>query len=122
MCRGHTLSLHDVLYAPNIRRNLVSLLALLGLGFSLNFHDLVMELYLGTTFYGFGFILDGFMILDVDIHELSNDSCYSLMATTRNTCDGMILWKARLGYIGQKRMNGLAKSSRSIHQNKYDNL
>ena len=31
------------------------------------------------------------MILDVDKYELSNDSCYSLMATTRNTCDDMIL-------------------------------
>ena len=40
---------HDVLYAPNIRRNLVFVLVLLGLGFNLNFHDSVMELYLGTT-------------------------------------------------------------------------
>ena len=67
------------------------MLTLLGLGFDLKFHDSVLDLYLETTFYGYGFILDGFMVFDVDIHELSNDSCYLLMATTRNTCDDMIL-------------------------------
>ncbi len=30
---GHTLLFHDVLYAPEIRRNLLSLLVLLRLGF-----------------------------------------------------------------------------------------
>lgn len=41
MCGGKTLILHDVLlYAPEIHRRLVSVLALLKLGFSLNFHDM----------------------------------------------------------------------------------
>ena len=47
--KGHTLFLHDVLYTSDIQRNLVSVLVLLGIGFNLNFHDSVMELYLGTT-------------------------------------------------------------------------
>ena len=47
--RGGTLFLHDVLYASDIRRNLVSMLILLGLGFNLNFHDSIMELYLGNN-------------------------------------------------------------------------
>ena len=51
------------------------------------------------------------MILDVDKHELSNDSCYSLMATTRNTCDYMILWHARLGHIEQEMMNRLVREN-----------
>ena len=67
------------------------MLTLLGLGFGLKFHDSVLDLYLETTFYGSCFILDGFMIFGVDVHELSNDSCYLLMATIRNTCDDMIL-------------------------------
>ena len=66
---------------------------------------------MGTTFYGYGFILDCFFILDVDKHELSNYSCYSLMATTRNSCDDMILWHARQGHIGQERMNRLAREN-----------
>ena len=62
---GRTLFLHDVLHALEIRRNLVSVIVLLSLGFKIHFHDSVLELYLGTTFIGSGFLLDGFMILDV---------------------------------------------------------
>ena len=97
--RGRTLFLYDVPYAPNIRQNLVFMLILLGLGFNLIFHDSVMELYLGTTYHGSGFILNGFMVLDIDNCVLSNtnDSYYSLMTTSRNTCDNVIIWHARLG-------------------------
>ena len=87
------------------------MLTLLGSGFNLNFRDSVLESCFGTTFYGSGLILDGFMILDVDKHELSNDSCYSLMATTRNSCNDMILWHFRLGHIGQKIINRLAREN-----------
>ena len=78
------------------------MLVLLGLGFNLNFHDSVMELYLGTTYYGFGFILNGFMVLDIDncASSNTNDSYYSLMTTSRNTCDNVIIWHDRLGHIG----------------------
>ena len=40
-----------------------------------------MELYLGTTYYGSGFILDGFMVLDIDNYVFSNtnDSYFLLM-------------------------------------------
>ena len=57
------------------------MLVLIGFCFNLNFHDLVIELYLGTTYFGSGIILDGFMILDIDNYMLSNtnDSCYSMM-------------------------------------------
>ena len=76
------------------------MLVLLGLGFNLNFHDSVMVLYLGTNF-GSRFILDGFMI-DIDNYVLSstNDSYYSLMTTSINVCDNVIIWHARLGHIG----------------------
>ena len=52
-----------------------------------------MELYLGTTYFGFGFILDGFMVLDFDNYALSNtiDSYYLLMTTSRNSCDNVII-------------------------------
>ena len=70
--KGRTLFLHDVLYASNIRRNLVFVLVLLGLGFNLNFYDLVMELDLGTTYYGSGFVLNGFMVLNIDHCVLFN--------------------------------------------------
>ena len=68
------------------------MLVLLSLGFNLNFHDSVMELYLGTTYYSSGFILDGFMVLDIDKYVLSstNDNYYSLMTSSRNECDNVI--------------------------------
>ena len=93
LSKGRTLFLHDVLYAPDIRRNLVSMLVLLSLGFNLIFHDSIMELYLGTTYYGYGFILNGFMVLNIDNCVLSNtnDNYYSLMTTSRNTCDDVII-------------------------------
>ena len=72
-----------------------------------------MELYLGTTYYGSGFVLNGFMVLDIDNCVLSNtnDSYYSLMTTSRNTCDNVIIWHARLGHIGQERMNRLVREN-----------
>ena len=62
-----------------------------------------MELYLGTTYYGSRFFLDGFIVLDIDKYVLSstNDSYYSLMNTSRNACDNVIIWLARENLLGQ---------------------
>ena len=77
---------------------------LLGLSFNLNFHDLIMELNLGTTYFGSGFILNGFIVLDIDNCVLSNtnDSQYSLMTTSRNACDNVIIWHADLGILDKE--------------------
>ena len=60
-----------------------------------------MELYFGITYYGSRFILNGLMVLNSDNCVLSNtnDSHYSLMTTSRNTCNNVIIWHARLGHI-----------------------
>ena len=44
------------------------------------------------------------MVLDIDNYVLSNtnDSYYSLMTTSRNTCDNVIIWHARLGDLDKK--------------------
>ena len=85
----------------------------LGLGFNLNFYDLVMKLHLGTTYFGYRFIWDHFMVLDIDNFVLSNsnDSYYSLMTTSGNTCDNVVIWHAKFGHIGQERMNRLAREN-----------
>ena len=46
---GRTLFLHNVLNAPETRRNLVSVLVLVKLDFSLNFHNNGDDLSLGTS-------------------------------------------------------------------------
>ena len=57
--------------------------------------------------------MNGFIVLNIDNCVLSNtnDSYYSLMTTFRNTCDNVIIWHARLGYIGQERMNRLVREN-----------
>ena len=52
MWSGQTLFIHDVLFAPDICRNLVSILVLIKLDFELQFHRQGVDLFLGQQFYG----------------------------------------------------------------------
>ena len=121
MHRRRTLFLHYVLYASDIQRNMVLVLSL---GYILNFHDLVKELYLGKTYFGLGFILDGFMVLDIGNYVSSNtiNNYYSLMTTSRNIYDNVVIWHARVGHIGQERMNRLARENLLGQFTKIDRL
>ena len=56
---GRTLYLHDVLYTPEVRRNLISMLVLLELGFSIIFENGCVKILLDNVYYGFGYLLDG---------------------------------------------------------------
>ena len=106
---GRTLLLHDVLYAPNIRRNLISVLVLLKFGFNWYFCDDNVRLCLGTTFYGSGFVLDGFIVMDVDYVDFNNNASFSLITSANDREVDMQLWHARLNHIGQDRMRRLPK-------------
>ena len=75
---GRDLILHDVLLAPQIRQNIIFVLFLLNFGFSLNFHDNLVKLYSGTTFYGSGFVNDGFIVMDFDFNWFNSNNGYSL--------------------------------------------
>ena len=103
---GRTLLLHDVLYAPSIRRNLVSVIVLMKMGFQLFFSDNFVKLSMGTTYYGSGYILDDFIILDVE-YVNSNNNAYSLITSSHE--NDVMIWHARLNHIGQDRMSRLAK-------------
>lgn len=72
LCSGSLL--HDVLYAPNIRRDLVSILVLLSLGFNLSFYYTSLTISCDDVYYSSGFLSDGFMILDID-YGCCNVSC-----------------------------------------------
>ena len=41
----------------------------------------------------------------------TNDSYYSLMTTSRNACDNVIIWHARLWHTEQGRMNRLTREN-----------
>ena len=59
---GQNLFLHDVLFAPDIRRNLVSMLVLIKLNFELSLHGQGVNLFLRQKYYG----SDGFIVLDAE--------------------------------------------------------
>lgn len=54
-CR--VLVFHDVLNAPEIRRNVISILGLMKLSFKLPFHELSVQLTLGLMIFDFGIVL-----------------------------------------------------------------
>ena len=87
---------------------------------NLNFHDLVMELYLGKTYFGSGFILDRFMVLDNYVLSKAINNSYSLMTTSRNISDNVVIWDARVGHIGLERMNRLARENLLVQFTKID--
>ena len=61
---GHKLLLHNVLFAPDIRRSLVSVLALCKLGYRVEFVRRSLNLYLNDELCGTGSLVDKFMLLD----------------------------------------------------------
>jgi hypothetical protein len=94
---GRTLYLHDVLYAPEVQRNLVSVLALLQLGFNITFVGCCVKIHLDNIFYGSGFVLNGFMVLDtVNVSINYNASIYVVQNSSTINDSNIITWHARL--------------------------
>ena len=103
---GHTLLLHDLLYAPEIQRNLLSVVTLLRLGFRFIFENDYVLFHLGTVYYGCGYISNGFLILDIEYYNYDSSV---FLTSSDNASDNSIIWHARLGRIGQERMTRLAR-------------
>ena len=64
MRKGRTLYFHDVLYAPEVRQNLVSVVVLVKLGFKIVFEQDYVKVLLDNIVYGYGFLSDRFIVLD----------------------------------------------------------
>lgn len=67
MSGGRTIFLHDVLYAPDIQQNLIYVTVLLNLDYILTFKQNGLDIYLNSVLMGTGFLLDSFMVLDIDL-------------------------------------------------------
>ena len=65
-----------------------------------------MDLYNGSSYFGSGYVYDGFFILSA-IYDCLKHSVS--LAATHHKDDEVELWHSRLGHIGQSRMNRLAK-------------
>ena len=66
MRSDQTLFLYDVLFALDICRNLVSVLVLLKHDFELRFNGQGVDLFLGQTYCGCSYILNGFIVLNIE--------------------------------------------------------
>ena len=99
MRMGHTLYLHDVFYAPKVRRNLVSIVVLVKLDFKIIFEQDYVKVLLENIVYGYGFMSDGFIVLDtIPINKTT------FVFVTRNSSSSSsmndVKWHSRLGHIG----------------------
>ena len=106
---GRILYIHDVLHSPKIRRNLASVTALLRLGYCLNFYENSVDIFHNTFYFGCGHIVDGFILLNTKNVEYYSGVCFSLFTQSSNDDLNVNVWHARLGHIGQERMNRLAR-------------
>ena len=64
MRKGRTLYLHDVLFAPEVRWNIVSVVVLVKLGFKIVFEQEYVKVLLDNIVYAYGFMSYGFIVLD----------------------------------------------------------
>lgn len=118
MIGGRSLYLHEVLYALDIQWNVVSVLILLKLGYNLNFFrnyvKIIMVLYL------FGFLLNGFMVLDTFYYDDVNNISFSLFVIPKSMNVDVNVGHDRLRHIGQECMNRLAHTYLWWKYNKKD--
>ena len=106
---GRTLYLHDVLYVSEVRRNLVSVLVLLELGFSIMFKNGCVKILLDNVYYDSGYFLNGFMVLDtVNVFINDDTSIYVVGNFSVSNDNESVIWHARLGHIGQNCLKRLA--------------
>jgi GAG-pre-integrase domain len=108
MCDGRTLLLHDVFFALKIRWNLIFVVVLLRFGFTLNMCGTSIKLYLDDVCYGYGYVSNDFIILDVVNIMISYNTHFSLISHTNDNID-VNVWHMRLDHIGQQMMDRLAK-------------
>ena len=118
MQSGQTLSLHDVLFAPDIIKNLVSMLVLIKLDFELLFHGQGVDLFIRQQFCGSAYFYDCFIVLDVE-HGESNE-CFSYITSVVDYENNVEVWHARLGHIDQSRMDQLTKEGLLENVNKVE--
>ena len=71
----------------------------------------MFELFLISIYYGCGNLQNGLVVLDVDYASCSKlqSTSFSLITSSRNSHEEENIWHARLGHIGQHRLDRLAK-------------
>ena len=109
MRKGRTLYLYDVLYAPKVRRKLVSVVVLVKLGFKIVLEQDCVKVLLDNIVYGYGFLSNGFTVLDT-IAINKTTSVFIIGNSSNRSSVNDVKWHARLGHIGLDRLKRLAKA------------
>jgi hypothetical protein len=88
----------------------VFVLVLLQLGFYIVFVGCCVKIYRDNIFYGFGFVLNEFMMLDI-VNIFINDysSIYVVLNSNTTNNSDIITWHARLAHIGQDQLHRLTR-------------
>ena len=69
---SRTLLLQDVLHVPGIQHNLLSVTALISFGFSFEFLNNGLVIFVDGILYGHGSFMDGFIKLDLNVSSHSS--------------------------------------------------
>ena len=109
MWKGCTLYLHDVLYAPKVRQNLISVTVLVKLGFKIVFEQDCVKVLLDNMVYGYGFLSNRFIVLDT-IHINKSTSVFVTRNSSSSCSVNDVKWHARLGHIGHNCLKRLVKA------------
>ena len=99
MRKGCTLYLHDVLCAPEVHRNLVSVVVLVKLGFKIVFEQDCVNVLLDNIVYGYGFLSYRFFVLDTIPINKTTSGFVTENSSSSSLND--VKWHVRLGHIGQ---------------------
>ena len=99
MQKGCTLYLHDVLFASEVRLNLVSVVVLVKLGFKIAFEQDYVKVLLDNIVYGYGFLPDRFIVIDtIPINKTT--SIFVIGNSSSSTSVNDVKCHARLRHIG----------------------
>lgn len=82
---------------------------MLSLGFHLSFYSTNLTIYYVDVYYGFGFLSDEFMKLNIDYGCCNVPSCFSLLISSNISSVGINIWHV-CWYIGQDKINRLARN------------
>jgi len=97
---GKSLILRDVLYSPELRRNLVSGVILNRLGFKMVYESDKFVLSKGSLFVGFGYLCDS--MFKLSLCNTMNSSVYVVNYISS-------LWHLRLGHVNYKKLHFMSK-------------
>nr|KAJ0210442.1 hypothetical protein LSAT_V11C400201490 [Lactuca sativa] len=104
------LCLNNVLYVPDIRKNLVSKIVLNNYGYQQVLESDKYILSRHGSFMGFGYICNGMIRLNIN-YPSSDNFVFMAYSSSSNNFQKSKLWHARLGHIHYKRLKDMSKMS-----------